>query len=137
MKIFPFATGVNDTGGSPLAAKMSANFKKFCKKLKSKISWHWTFNTHGCINIHQRFNYKPRVWLTVPIPILPLSRVWYLDVKRNFRNPSWNYWTIYSEWGILFVFNFSGSLKMRKPNMLFQICKNYIDFFLHYSLCNC
>jgi hypothetical protein len=32
LKIFPFATGVNDTGGAPLAANISASFKKNLKR---------------------------------------------------------------------------------------------------------
>jgi hypothetical protein len=57
---FTFSIGVNDTGGAPFAANISANFrKKFeialwdtrCleeliheKTLKTKISWHCPFN---------------------------------------------------------------------------------------------
>jgi hypothetical protein len=59
MKIFSFATGVNNTGGAPSAANISANFRKNSngpngilrglgetgswKNQKSKISWHYPF----------------------------------------------------------------------------------------------
>ncbi len=59
-RFFPFATCVNDTGGAPRAANISANFGKIqngpnkilrglgetdsWKNLKSKILWHCPFN---------------------------------------------------------------------------------------------
>jgi hypothetical protein len=58
-----FATGVNDTGGTPSASNISVNFRKIrngpngiksgaweklihVENLKSKISWHCPFKLH-------------------------------------------------------------------------------------------
>jgi hypothetical protein len=54
LKIFPFATGVNDIGDAPQAANISANFQKNdiirglgetdpFRKPEVKISWHFPF----------------------------------------------------------------------------------------------
>ncbi len=60
-RFFPFATGVNDTGGAPWVANISANFRKKLKQpgilrglgetdsWKSKISWHCPFRAKSAL----------------------------------------------------------------------------------------